>query len=63
MTTTSRFACLFVAMVAMVATLTVVGSVGAGNGQQQDATRIDPIAMMDSPLVAQMPDLTVAEPF
>jgi hypothetical protein len=59
--TTSRFAFNFVVAIAMVAALTVAGSVGAGNGQQ-GAPKIDPSTLLTSAEIATLPVLHVEDP-
>jgi hypothetical protein len=58
----SRYAFKVVFAIALTAMFAVAGSVGTGNGQQS-ATAIDVSALLTSAQIANLPVLTVAEPF
>lgn len=58
----SGLACGFVFAVAIIAMMVLPGSIGAGTVQQA-APAMDVSAMMRGPAIANLPDLTVPEPF
>jgi hypothetical protein len=55
----SPFASKFVLAIALVGMIVVAGSVGAGNGEH----RIDPSTLLTSAQIADLPVLTVEQPF
>lgn len=60
--TSPRFAYTVMFAIAMFGMLAVAGAGGAGNGQPT-AVGINVSAMMTGPAVANLPDLTVEQPF
>ena len=57
----SGLACGFVFAAAIIAMMVLPGSIGARSAQQAPA--MDVSAMMHGPAIANLPDLTVPEPF